>query len=474
MMPSSHELHYLTIAEAAPLIRDGRLSPVELTQAYLQRIGEIDGRLDSYVTLLPDRALEQARQAEAEIAAGNYRGPLHGIPIGLKDLYDTAGIRTTAMSRVTPDRIPHEDATTVAKLYDAGVVLLGKLAMHEFALGGPDFSSLFPPARNPWNTEHMPGGSSSGSGAAVAAGLCMGALGSDTGGSIRGPAAMCGIVGIKPTFGRVSNFGVVPLSWSQDHCGPMTWTVEDAAVMLQAIAGYDPKDPTTADVPVPDFLAALKDGIDGLKVGVPREYFYELAPGVDPQVIRSAERALETLAEMGAEIRDVNIPHIKYAQTANQVVMMSEAYSFHEANLKSRRQDYGDMVRNRFLLGGLLTAADYNQAVRMRRVIKDEMADALREADVLVTPTYASTAPKIDGYAGSTTLTQPSFTGPFNVSGLPAVSVPCGLSDDGLPMGLQIVGKPFDEAMALRVAHSYEQTAGFIERRPPIQGSSGR
>ena len=302
----------------------------------------------------------------------------------------------------------------------------------------------------------------------------MGALGSDTGGSIRGPASMCGIVGIKPTFGRVSNFGVVPLSWSQDHCGPMTWTVEDAAVMLQAITGYDPKDPTTADVPVPDFLAALKDGIDGLKVGVPREYFYELAPGVDPQVIRSAERALETLAEMGAEIRDVNIPHIKYAQTANQVVMMSEAYSFHEANLKSRRQDYGDMVRNRFLLGGLLTASDYNQAVRMRRVIKDEMADALREADVLVTPTYASTAPKIDGYAGSTTLTQPSFTGPFNVSGLPAVSVPCGLSDDGLPMGLQIVGKPFDEAMVLRVAHSYEQTAGFIERRPPIQGSSGR
>ena len=467
-MPTPTELHYLTIGEAAPLIAAGDLSPVELTRAYLDRIAAIDGRLDSYVTLTSELALSQARQAEAEIAAGNYRGPLHGIPIALKDLYDTAGIKTTAMSRVTPDRVPDKDATTVAKLYAAGVVLLGKLAMHEFALGGPDFTSLFPPARNPWNTEHMPGGSSSGSGAAVAAGLCMGALGSDTGGSIRGPASMCGIVGIKPTFGRVSNYGVVPLSWSQDHCGPMTWTVEDTAIMLQAIAGHDPKDPTTADVPVPDYLAALRDGVRGLTVGVPREYFYEGAPGVDVQVIEAAERALETLSELGAEIRDVEIPHIKYAQAANQVIMMSEAYSFHEANLKSRRQDYGDMVRNRFLLGGLLSASDYNQALRMRRVIKDEMADALHRADVLVTPTYASPAPKIEGYAGGTTLTQPSFTGPFNVSGLPAVSTPSGLSDDGLPMGLQIVGRPFDEATVLRVAHAYEQTARFIDRRPPV------
>ena len=467
-MVSTNDLHYLTITEAAPLIRDGRLSPVELTRAYLDRIDAIDGQLNAFVTLLPEKALAQARQAEAEIKAGNYRGPLHGIPIGLKDLYDTAGIKTTAMSRVTPDRVPDEDATTVAKLYEAGVILLGKLAMHEFALGGPDFTSLFPPARNPWNTEHMPGGSSSGSGAAVAAGLCMGALGSDTGGSIRGPVSMCGIVGIKPTFGRVSNFGVVPLSWSQDHCGPMTWTVEDTAVILRAIAGYDPKDPTTADVPVPDYLAGLHDGVRGLKVGVPRQYFYEAAPGVDPQVIRAAERGLETLAELGAEIRDVEIPHIEYAQAANQVIMMSEAYAFHEANLKSRRQDYGDMVRNRFLLGGLLSASDYNQALRMRRVIKDEMADALLQADVLVTPTYAAPAPRIEGYAGATTLTQPSFTGPFNVSGLPAVSIPCGLSDAGLPMGLQIVGKPFEEATALRVAYAYEQTARYIDLRPPV------
>lgn len=467
-MATSGALHYLTISEAAPLLAAGELSPVTLTQAYLDRIAAVDGRLDSYVTLTAERALSQARAAAAEIAAGRYRGPLHGIPIALKDLYDTAGIRTTAMSRVTPDRIPDEDATTVARLDAAGAILLGKLAMHEFALGGPDFTSLFPPARNPWNTEHMPGGSSSGSGAAVAAGLCMGALGSDTGGSIRGPAALCGIAGIKPTFGRVSNYGVVPLSWSQDHCGPMTWTVADCAIMLQAIAGYDPKDPTTADVPVPDYLAALRAGVRGLTIGVPREYFYEAAPGVDPQVIAAAERGLETLSELGAEIRDVAIPHIRYAQTANQVIMMSEAYSYHEANLKTRRHDYGDLVRQRFLLGGLLTASDYNQALRMRRLIKDEMAAALQQSDVLVTPTYAAPAPKIEGYAGATTLTQPSFTGPFNLSGLPAVSTPSGLSDDGLPMGFQVVGRPFDEATALRVAYAYEQAARFIDRRPPL------
>ena len=467
-MATSGALHYLTIGAAAPLLAAGELSPVTLTQAYLDRIAAVDGRLDSYVTLTAERALSQARQVAAEIAAGRYRGPMHGIPIALKDLYDTAGIRTTAMSRVTPDRVPDEDATIVAKLDAAGAILLGKLAMHEFALGGPDFTSLFPPARNPWNTAHMPGGSSSGSGAAVAAGLCMGALGSDTGGSIRGPAALCGIAGIKPTFGRVSNYGVVPLSWSQDHCGPMTWTVEDCAIMLQAIAGYDPKDPTTVDVPVPDYLASLYDGVRGLTVGVPREYFYEAAPGVDPQVIAAAERGLETLSELGAEIRDVDIPHIRYAQTANQVIMMSEAYSYHEANLKTRRQDYGELVRQRFLLGGLLSASDYNQALRMRRLIKDEMAAALGEADVLVTPTYAAPAPKIEGYAGATTLTQPSFTGPFNLSGLPAVSTPSGLSDEGLPMGIQVVGRPFDEAIALRVAYAYEQAARFIDRRPPL------
>ena len=467
MSQASTELYHLTIREAAGLIESKRLSPGERTYTFLNRIDAIDGDIKSYVTLLGDEAVAQARAAEAEIMAGNYRGPLHGIPMGHKDLYDTKGVLTTGQSKLYEHRVPTEDSTAIARLNEAGSILLGKVAMFELAMGGPE-TSLFEQTLHPYGADIATGGSSSGSATAVAAGLAMGSLGSDTGGSIRGPASSCGIVGHKPTYGLVSRYGVLDLSWSLDHCGPMTWTVEDTAIMLQAIAGYDPKDPTTADVPVSDYLAGLRDGVRGLTIGVPREYFYEEAPGVDVQVIQAAERALEALSELGAEIRDVEIPHIKYAQAANQVIMMSEAYSFHEANLKSRRQDYGDMVRNRFLLGGLLSASDYNQALRMRRVIKDEMADALHQADVLVTPTYASPAPKIEGYAGGTTLTQPSFTGPFNVSGLPAVSTPAGLSDEGLPMGLQVVGRPFDEATALRVAYAYEQTARFIDRRPPV------
>ena len=468
MTATPMELCYMTIAQAAPLLRDGQLSPVELTRAFLERIEAIDGRLNSYVTLLPERALAQARAAEAEILRGDYRGPLHGIPIGLKDLYDTAGILTTAMSRVTPDRVPTEDATTVARLNQAGTILLGKLAMHEFALGGPDFTSLFPPARNPWNLAHIPGGSSSGSGAAVAAGLCMGALGSDTGGSIRGPASMCGIVGIKPTYGRVSNFGVVPLSWSQDHCGPMTWTVADNALMLQTLAGHDPKDPTTSTAPVPDYSAALRDGIAGMTIGVPRRYFFEAGPDVAPETLAAIEGALEVMAELGATVRDVDIPHVEQSRAANQTIMMGEAFAYHEHNLKTRREDYGAMVRDRFLLGGMLTISDYVQAQRVRSLIKREMADALREVDVLVTPTSPKPAAALEGYSGGATLTGPSFTGPFNASGIPAISTPGGFSSDGLPIGLQIAGKPFDEATVLRIAYAYEQAARWFERRPEV------
>ncbi len=468
MAANMSELCYLTIAQAGPLLREGQISPVELVRAYLDRIEALDGSLHAYVTLLPERALAQAREMEAEILRGNYRGPLHGIPIGLKDLYDTAGILTTAMSRVTPDRVPTEDATTVAKLNAAGTILLGKLAMHEFALGGPDDTSLFPPARNPWNLGHIPGGSSSGSGTAVAAGLCMGALGSDTGGSIRGPASMCSIVGIKPTYGRVSNYGVVPLSWSQDHCGPMTWKVEDNALMLQVLAGHDPKDPTTSDAPVPDYSEHLKDGIRGLTIGVPRRYFFQHSPEVEPETLAAIEKALEVMAELGATVRDVDIPHVEQSRFANQAIMMGEAFAFHEQNLKARRQDYGEMVRSRFLLGGLLTNSDYIQAQRVRRLIKREMADVLREVDVLVTPTSPKPAAAFAGYTGSATLTGPSFTGPFNASGLPAISTPGGFSSEGLPIGLQIAGKPFDEATVLRVAYSYEQAARWFETRPPV------
>ena len=468
MFNTSTELYYLTIAEAGPLLRQRQLSPVELVRAFLERIAAVDGQLHSYVTLLPEQALAEARRAEEEIRRGDYRGPLHGIPIGLKDLYDTAGIRTTAMSRVTPDRIPDTDATTVARLKDAGTILLGKLAMHEFALGGPDPTSLFPPARNPWNLAHMPGGSSSGSGAAVAAGLCMGALGSDTGGSIRGPASLCGIVGLKPTYGRVSNYGVVPLSWSQDHCGPMTWTVTDTALMLQAIAGPDPLDSTTDSAPVPDYGQYLGQGIEGVSIGVPRHYFLPSGPSVDSETVAAIEQALVVLAGLGASVREVTIPHIEHARTANQVIMMAEAFAYHEHNLKTRRQDYGAMVLDRFLLGGLFTQSDYVQAQRVRRLVQEEMAQVLREVDVMVTPTFPKPAALIEGYDGAATMFGPSFTGPFNITGLPAISVPGGFTQAGLPIGLQVIGQPFAESMVLRVSHAYERVARWNDTRPPI------
>ena len=467
MAPSSSELCFLTIAQAGPLLRDQQLSSVELVQAFLDRIEAVDGQVHSFVTLLPEQALAQARNAEAEIRQGHYRGPLHGIPVGLKDLFDTKGIRTTVMSRVYRDRVPDEDATVVARLYGAGAILLGKLAMGEFALGGPDQTSLFPPARNPWDLERVPGGSSSGSGAAVAAGLCMGALGSDTGGSIRGPASMRSIVGLKLTYGRCSNRGVVPLSWSQDHCGPMTWTVEDAALMLQAIAGHDPKDPTTAAAPVPDYSLALKDDIKGMTIGVPRHYFYKPGPRVEPETLATIEKALEVMASLGATVREVQIPYIEYSRPANWVIMLGEAFTFQEHNLRTRLQDYGEMVLPRFLLGGLLSLSDYVQAQRVRNLIKRGMAQAMQEVDVLVTPTSPRPAALLEGYDTASMLMGPNYTNPFDLTGQPAISIPGGFTSSGLPIGLQIAGKPFDETTVLRVAYTYQQAAHWFERRPP-------
>src|SRR5919198_6552650 len=312
MTETQTELCYLTIREAGRLLQSRKLSPAELTRAFLNRIEQLDAALQSYITVLSDRAMSEARRAEAEILRGDYRGPLHGIPIALKDLYDTQGIRTTASSRVMANRIPHEDATTTARLTAAGAILLGKLAMHEFALGGPDPTCGFPLARNPWNLAHIPGGSSSGSGTAVAAGACMGLLGSRTGGSIRGPAAYCSMVGLKPTYGRVSRYGVVPLSWTLDHCGPMTWTVEDTALMLQAIAGHDPKDPTCSRAPVPDYAAALVEDIKGLTVGVPRHFFWSDDPRIDRETLAVVETALQTLEALGARVVEVTIPTLQY------------------------------------------------------------------------------------------------------------------------------------------------------------------
>ncbi len=468
MATTNADLHYLTISQAGALLQRQELSPVELTRAFLGRIEATNDQLHSFITILSDPALADARVAEAEILQGHYKGPMHGIPFALKDLYDTAGIRTTSGSRVDFDRVPTEDATTTARLKNAGGILLGKLAMHEYALGGPDFTTPFPPARNPWNLDHITGGSSSGSGAAVASGQCMGALGSCTGGSIRGPASLCGIVGIKATYGRVSRAGVVTLSWSQDHCGPMTWTVEDAAHMLGVLAGYDPRDPTTSAAPVPDYAAGLKQDIKGVTIGVPRHFFFDTDQGTNPETLAAVEKGLTVLEGLGAHLEEVTIPSLDYVRAANSVIMLSEAFAFHEKNLKSRANEFGEMVRARFRIGGLLTASDYVQAQRVRKLFNRELAQTFQKVDVLVTPTMTQPAAPFEGYDATSTVRGPSFTAPFNLSGLPAISVPAGFTASGLPIGLQVAGKPFDEPGIFRVAYAYEQETRWFDQRPPF------
>ncbi|MCX6023204.1 MAG: amidase [Chloroflexi bacterium] len=465
-MTTATSLHYLSIAEAGELIKSKQISPVELTQVFLDRIAALDSQLLSFITVTSEFALKQAKASEAKIMAGEPLGLLEGIPIALKDLYATKGILTTAHSRLLMEWVPTEDATSVAKLYDAGAILLGKLAMHEFASGSPIFEAAFPPARNPWNVEHIPGGSSSGSGAAVAAGLAMGSLGSDTGGSIRGPASFCGLVGLKPTYGLVSRTGVLPLSWSLDHAGPMTWTAEDCALMLQAIAGYDPTDPGSANVPVGDYLTDLKAGVAGMTFGIPRSKFYKLED-VNPETLAAVEAAIEVLKGLGATVKEVEFPSLKYIGGTG-IISPIEAFTYHQQTLKDRPMDYGESIRTRFRVGGLFSGADYLMAQRMRLVIKEEFAEVMKSVDALITPTSNGPATRFDGFNEMDRFTRTSFTRPFNVTGQPALSINCGFTESGLPIGLQIAGKAFDDATVLRVAYAYEQATPWHTMRPSL------
>jgi aspartyl-tRNA(Asn)/glutamyl-tRNA(Gln) amidotransferase subunit A len=462
----------LTVAEAGRAIAEGRLSPIAMTEAYLERIDALDGELHSYVTVLH----EAARAAAREIAAGRPRGPLHGIPIGLKDIYKTNGIRTTAGSRRYEHHVPEEDAESWVRLRDAGAILLGKHETHEFAIGGPDFGLPFPPARNPWNTAHYPSGSSSGSAVAVAAGLCAAAMGSDTGGSIRGPAAYCGIVGLKPTYGRVSRRGVFPLSYSLDHCGPLTRTVEDCAILMQALAAYDPQDPASADVPVPDYRAALTPRLDGLRIGVIRHFHERDAADFGADSAPSAayvgafDAACRTLESLGARLVDLHLsPLIAYLD-ANRLIMLAEAYALHEADFRERPHLFGRLTFARVGLGAFLTAADYVEAVRQRRELAVEFARALTDVDVAISANATGPAPRIDQVPFWGVYERASYTGPYNLTGSPALSVPIGF-EDGLPLAFQIAGKAFDEAGVLRVGHAFERATEFHRQRPPIAAS---
>jgi aspartyl-tRNA(Asn)/glutamyl-tRNA(Gln) amidotransferase subunit A len=460
------DLHFLTIAQASALIKAQKLSPVELTQAFLARIQELDARLNSHLLVLEDQAMADAERAETEIAAGGWKGPLHGIPIGLKDIYNTAGIRTTGHSALFADHVPTEDAFTVSLLRKAGAVITSKLATWEFAIGGSSFDLPWPPARNPWNVALDPSGSSSGSGAAVAAGLCMGAMGSDTGGSIRGPAAWCGIAGHKPTYGLLSRRGILPLSFSLDHAGPMCWTSEDCALMLQVLACHDPMDAGSASVPAIDFTAGLGKTLAGLRVGVVR-HFFEKDLLTDPETIAVLETSVMALRDLGAIVGDVTLSPFGVYADCGSLISRSEAYAIHQHWLRTSPELYGSFGRHRLMAGAFISAADYINAQRERTRLVAEFIDVMKTVDVVIFPTARCPARPI-GEDSMASGFQPFFNRAFNVTGTPALSVCNGFSQTGLPLSLQIGGRPFEDALVLQVGDALERTLATRSRRPSL------
>ena len=457
----------LTIAEAAKLIAAKKLSPVELAKTHLDRIGRLDPQLNAFLMVTAERALADAKAAEARQMSGSPRGKLDGIPIAHKDIYCTAGIRTTAHSKLLKDNVPTRDARTVAKWAEAGTVMLGKLSTHEFAFGGPSFDLPWPPARNPWNREHFTAGSSSGTGAAVAAGLIMGGTGSDTGGSIRGPAALCGIAGIKPTYGLCSRVGILPLAYSLDHAGPMAWTAEDCALLLQGMAGHDPEDPASADRPVPDFTAELGKGAKGLRIGVVR-HFFETDNRASDATRAGIDGALDFFRKEGAEVRDITLsPMIEYF-AVGWLIMITEAFALHGPWLRERFMDYSEMLRDRVALAAMLTGPDIVQATRRRRVLCREMAEAMADLDVIVMASAPAEAPRLDNVPKWSGIEKPSFTMPCNVTGFPAISICTGFGEGGLPVSMQLAGKPFTEPTLLRAAHAYETAMPWRSKRPAM------
>jgi aspartyl-tRNA(Asn)/glutamyl-tRNA(Gln) amidotransferase subunit A len=460
----------LSLAEASARLAAGTLTSSALVEACLARIGETNARLGAVITVADEPARAAAARADVEIAAGRRIGPLHGIPIGYKDIYATAGLLTTGHSRLLETHVPAESATAVARLEAAGGITLAKLATHEFANGGPSFDLPWPPARNPWNVDHVPGGSSSGSGAAVAAGLCFAALGSDTGGSIRSPAGLCGIAGLKPSYGLVSRRGVYPLAWTLDHAGPMARSVEDCAMLMQALAGYDAQDPASVDCTPPDFTGALERPLGGLRIGVARSW-YDHADGADGEVRAAVGAVAAALAGSGLDVRDVELPDVADYHACGRIIILSEAYSIHRKTLIERPETYGELFRQRVRLGAFIDAADYLGALRLRRRLTDAMLLAMERQgiDVILTANQYGTAEsfsapqKVFPFFG-----KPYLTMPFNVTGMPALTVCAGFARNGLPIGVQLAGRPFEDDTLLAVGHAYEMARGPLDRWPSV------
>lgn len=468
----SPDLIFRSVSQLAPLLQRKEISPVELFNEAMERIHRLQPSLNSFITITEEGGRQAAIQAESEIRKGHYRGPLHGIPISIKDLYATRAVRTTAGSKVLAKWIPDYNATAVDRLHQAGMVMVGKAHMHEFAYGVTSDNSHYGPARNPWDRTRVPGGSSGGSGAAVASSQCSISLGSDSGGSIRIPAAVCGVVGLKPTYSRVSRYGAIPLAWSLDHVGPIAKSVEDAAIMLAAIAGPDEKDPSASSRPVPDYRKEMMGDIRGMRLGIPRQYFFE---HVDPEIQQAVRVAIRQLESLGATSVEVDTPALENGPAMEAHITLVEATSYHEPYLKSQANDYGPGVRTDLEAGRYLLGTDYVKSQRARTLLKQHFNEAFKHADVIVSPTLPAFPPTVgDTWVQSGDLRENiidaflRFNIPYDLTGFPAISVPCGFSATGLPIGFQIAGKAFDEVTVLKAAHAYEQSTKWHLSRPPL------
>jgi aspartyl-tRNA(Asn)/glutamyl-tRNA(Gln) amidotransferase subunit A len=454
---------FLGLCHLASLIAQKQITSAEATEALLSRIARYDGELNSYITVMGDSARSAAAKADKAVNDGRPLGRLHGVPIAVKDLYATKGVRTTFACAAFADWVPDYDASVVERMMEAGAIIVGKLNLHEAASGTSSLVSHSGPVHNPWNTDYVAGGSSGGSGAAVAAGLAYGALGSDTAMSIRHPAAYCGIVGLKPTYGRVSKRGALPLSWSLDHVGPMTRTVRDAALMLQVMAAYDPRDPSSRDEPVPDYMAPLEAGIRGLRLGIARVHFFEQC---EDETLAAVEKAIHVLRELGAQAETCELPYAEDATLVGRTILMAEAAAYHAQRLKDQPHLLGPELQGLLGMGSMFSAVQYLQAQRSRNAIASEFAQVMRNYDVLVMPTTPLAPCKAKEDGAQLSVPRMRNTMPFNLTGLPAISLPCGFTRDGLPIGLQIVGRPFDEATILQCANSYERATAWHTQHP--------